>query len=132
MNSAVGPISVQARSTPPARGDESVRSEAFQAIDQMRKALSAQATGGLSPATLALTYFDWSIHLASASGKRMELADKPVRKASRLLTNLLAANTYPDTPPCIVLRPGDYRFRAEGWQKQPYSFWAQAFLLNQQ
>jgi polyhydroxyalkanoate synthase subunit PhaC len=32
---------------------------------------------------------------------------------------------------CIEPLPGDYRFRAEGWQKQPY-FWAQAFLVSQQ
>lgn len=34
--------------------------------------------------------------------------------------------------PCIQPLPGDYRFSAEGWRKPPFSFWAQAFLLNQQ
>jgi polyhydroxyalkanoate synthase subunit PhaC len=62
----------------------------------------------------------------------MELAYKAAREMSRVLTYVAAASTNPDPPPCIEPLPGDYRFRAEGWQKQPYSFWAQAFLLSQQ
>jgi polyhydroxyalkanoate synthase len=44
--------------------------EALRAVDRMHKALTGQATGGISPATLALAYFDWSIHLASTPGKQ--------------------------------------------------------------
>jgi polyhydroxyalkanoate synthase len=98
----------------------------------MREALSAKVTGGLSPAALALAFFDWSIHLSSSTGKQMELADKAARKMSRLLTYMASASIRRDTPPCIEPLPGDQRFRAEGWQKQPYNFWAQAFLLSQQ
>ncbi|MGE0151453.1 MAG: PHA/PHB synthase family protein [Reyranellaceae bacterium] len=111
---------------------EALGSEAFRSIDRMREALSAQMTGGLSPASLALALFDWSIHLASAPGKRLELADKAMRKSARLLAHLAAAAIHPDPPPCIEPLPGDYRFRAEAWKKPPYCFWAQAFLLNQQ
>ncbi|WP_440642790.1 PHA/PHB synthase family protein [Bradyrhizobium sp. PUT101] len=114
------------------RLEESVGSEAFRSIDRMREALAAQTTGGLSPASLALAFFDWSIHLASAPGKRLELVDKASRKTIRLLSHVAAAGAHSGTPPCIEPLPGDYRFRAEGWRKQPYSFWAQAFLLNQQ
>lgn len=129
--------SVQARSVParsallPA-AEESVGSEAFRAIDRMREALTAQSTGGISPASLALAFFDWSIHLASAPGKRLELIDKASRKAARLMAHCTAAARNPDAPPCIEPLPGDYRFRAEGWHRQPYNFLAQAFLLNQQ
>ena len=112
--------------------DEDLDSEAFRAIDRMREALSAGATGGLSPAALALAFFDWSIHLASAPGKRMEIADKAARNWGLLLTYMAAAATRPEAPPCIEALPGDNRFRAEGWQKQPYTVWAQAFLLCQQ
>ena len=45
-----------------------------------------KATGGFSPAALALAFLDWSIHLASAPGKRLGLADKAARKTNRLLT----------------------------------------------
>jgi len=123
--------SIRAQLKPP-REDESLGSEAFRAIDRMREALSAKVTGGLSPAALALAFFDWSIHLSSSTGKQMELADKAARKMSRLLTYMAAASIRRGTPPCIEPLPGDHRFRAEGWQKQPYNFWAQAFLLNQQ
>ncbi len=101
-------------------------------MDRMREALSAQITGGLSPASLALAAYDWSVHLAAAPGKQLELGAKAVRKASRLLMYLEAAATHPDMPACIEPLPGDYRFESEEWRKQPYSFWAQSFLLGQQ
>ncbi|MCO6419611.1 alpha/beta fold hydrolase [Siccirubricoccus sp. KC 17139] len=116
----------------PASDDESVNSEAFRAVDRMREAMTGRATSGVSPNSLALALFDWSIHLASAPGKRMELVDKAGRKAVRLLTWLAASAAQRETPPCIEPLPGDYRFRAEAWRKQPFAFWAQAFLLNQQ
>ncbi|PJR08807.1 PHA/PHB synthase family protein [Sinorhizobium meliloti] len=112
--------------------DEDLGSEAFRAIDRVHEALSAMATGGLSPASLTLAFFDWSIHLASAPGKRMEIADKAAQNWGQLLTYMSAAATRPDAPPCIEALPGDNRFRAEGWQEQPYTVWAQAFLLCQQ
>jgi polyhydroxyalkanoate synthase len=112
--------------------DESLGNEVFRAINRIREALSAKVTGGLSPAALALALFDWSIHLAAAPGKQTELIDKAVRKTARLLTYMSAASLHPGRLLCIEPLPGDYRFRAEGWQKQPFSSWAQAFLLCQQ
>ncbi|SJZ31104.1 Poly-beta-hydroxybutyrate polymerase N terminal [Enhydrobacter aerosaccus] len=55
-------------------GDESVGIKAFRPVDRMHKALTGQATGGISLVALALAYFDWSIHLASAPGKQAERA----------------------------------------------------------
>jgi polyhydroxyalkanoate synthase len=112
--------------------DESVGRESFRAIDRMREAFTAQWTAGLSPASLALAFFDWSIHLASATGKRMELLDKAVRKSGRLMAHCATAATDPNAPACIEPLPGDHRFRAKEWHQQPYDFLAQAFLLNQQ
>lgn len=112
--------------------DESVGSESFRAIDRMREAVTAPWTGGLSPASLALAYFDWSIHLASAPGKHMELLDKAVRKAGRLVAQCASVVANPNTPPCIEPLPGDNRFRAKDWRERPYNLLTQAFLLNQQ
>ncbi|ARQ00541.1 polyhydroxyalkanoate synthase [Pseudorhodoplanes sinuspersici] len=125
-------IAGTAGSRQPLPRDEITSGEAFHAIDRMAEALSAQATGGLSPAAIALAFFDWSIHLAAAPGKRMELANKAARKTARLLMHLCSACRDPETSPCISPLPGDYRFRAEGWEKQPYALLSQAFLLNQQ
>jgi polyhydroxyalkanoate synthase len=112
--------------------EEALGSEAFRSIDRMSEALIAQRTAGLSPAAIALAYFDWWLHLAAAPGKRMELAHKAVRKSARLLAYCSAACRDPNTPECISPLPGDHRFSAAAWRQPPFCFWAQAFLLNQQ
>lgn len=117
---------------PPVPRVEELGSEAFRAIDRMREAIAGQFSAGMSPAAFALALFDWSVHLASAPGKRMELVDKANRKAVRLLCHLAAVAAAPDVPPCIEPLPGDYRFSDERWRKPPFSIWAQAFLLQQQ
>ncbi len=106
--------------------------EAFRAIDRSREAMLAQMTGGISPAALALAAFDWGLHLAAAQGKQMELGWKATRKTARLMAHLMASAADPATPPAITPLPGDSRFAAEDWQKPPFSWMAQAFLLQQQ
>ncbi|MBJ3777531.1 PHA/PHB synthase family protein [Acuticoccus mangrovi] len=106
--------------------------DAYRAIDRLREALAAQVTLGLSPAAVALATIDWAMHLSMAPGKRMELADKAVRKATRLAAYVGEAATHADATPAIAPLPGDRRFASEGWSQQPYAFLAQAFLLNQQ
>ncbi len=125
-------FSKDTESIPPVPIEETVGHEAFHAIDRMREALIGQLSGGISPAAFTLALFDWSIHLASAPGKQMELVSKANRKAARLLFYLAAAAADPEAPPCILPLPGDYRFSAKDWRKQPFSLWAQAFLLIQQ
>jgi len=105
---------------------------AFQAMDRMREALGGQLTGGVSPGSMALAGFDWAFHLASAPGKRAELLWKAGRKTGRLMGWLMSSATQTHTPPTIHPLPGDNRFRHEGWQKPPFSWWAQSFLLGQQ
>ncbi len=134
MNSLASEMSPlrQMADLPPVPRVEELGSEAFQAIDRMREAVAGQFSAGLSPAAFALALFDWSIHLASAPGKRLELVDKANRKAARLLCHIAAAAADPDAPPCIEPLPGDYRFSDARWRKPPFSIWAQAFLLHQQ
>lgn len=132
MNTQLPPKKMGRSTAMPRALDESSGSEAYRAIDRMREALSAQLTGGLSPASLALALIDWCMHLAAAPGKRIELVDKAARKSARLSSYLSAAIVDPQALPCIEPLPGDYRFKAEGWASQPFSFFAQAFLLNQQ
>ncbi len=106
--------------------------EAFSAIDRTREAATAKLTGGFSPMALTLAYFDWAIHLAAAPGKQFELASKAVHKAARLGGQAVSGLLEADADPCIKPLPGDYRFSAPEWRTQPFSFMAQAFLLNQQ
>jgi len=112
--------------------EEALGLEAFSAIDRMRQAWSAKFTGGFSPMALTLAYLDWAVHLAAAPGKQLELANTAARKAARFGTHLASGLIQADAEPCIVPQPGDRRFAAEEWSTQPFSFLAQAFLLNQQ
>ena len=109
--------------------DESVGREGFRALDRMSEAIIAPWTGGVSPAALALAAFDWSIHLAVAPGKRMELLEKVNRKTLRWLAYVMASCVAKDTPPCIEPLPGDPRFDAPAWRKQPYTLFGRRFCL---
>ncbi len=93
----------------------------------------AHLTGGLSPAALLQAYADWAIHLAVAPGKGMLLANKAMRKALRFedYARRYAAEGAA-TPPCIEPSAQDHRFRAAEWQKFPFNFMAQGFLLQEQ
>ena len=101
--------------------------------DRSLHAAMARFTGGLSPSSLAHAYFDWLTHLAHAPGKRMQLIDKAVRKTVRFANY---ATRYAleggKTPCCIEPLPQDRRFAGPAWQKWPYNFLYQAFLLQQQ
>lgn len=114
------------------REEESLGLEAFKAIDRTRAAFTAQLTGGISPAAMALAMFDWSTHLASSPGKQMELGWKAMRKASRLAAHIANSCSDPDCAPCITPLPGDDRFTGEGWHQAPFCYLAQGFLLAQQ
>jgi len=120
------------RPIPPVLIDKMIGDEGFQAIDRTWSAFRARSNGGISPAALGLALFDWSIHLASAPGKQMELAIKANQKAARLLSYAMTASIDPETPACVEPLPGDRRFIGEEWKRQPFKLWAQAFLLHQQ
>ncbi len=124
--------SVPSASAAPATVEKLLGDEGFRAIDRMWSAYRGRFTGGMSPAALALALIDWSIHLASAPGKQIEVLAKANRKAARILTHAAAAAFDPSAPPCIEPLPGDYRFVGEAWKREPFNTWAQAFLLQQQ
>lgn len=104
----------------------------FRIVDRIWSARRGRFTGGMSPAALALSFIDWSIHLANAPGKQMELAVKAGEAASRFATFALAAAVNRDSGSPVEAAPGDNRFDAEEWGKPPFNLWAQGFLLGQQ
>jgi len=102
-------------------------------IDRSTNAAAARFTAGLSPATLAAAYMDWATHLTYSPGKRLQLADKAMRKAVRFANYASHCALKQDkSARCIEPLPQDQRFAAEAWQQWPYNFIHQAFLLNQQ
>ena len=45
----------------------------FRTLDRLSRALLGRATQGISPFAVAETWSDWTLHLAAAPGKRLEL-----------------------------------------------------------
>ena len=102
-------------------------------VDRSLHAAIARFAAGLSPAAVAQAYSDWATYLAFSPGKRWQLVDKAARKTFRF-TNYVSrcAPLGHQAPCCIEPLPQDKRFADEDWQKWPYNFIQQAFLLNQQ
>ncbi|MDR5777493.1 MULTISPECIES: alpha/beta fold hydrolase [unclassified Caballeronia] len=110
----------------------SVPEAPFRALDHAKEAMIARTTAGLSPAALTLALADWSIHLAAAPGKRMELAALAMQNARGIIDYVrdVAAGLY--VAPLVDATPGDNRFTALAWQTEPYRLWQQSFLLAEQ
>jgi polyhydroxyalkanoate synthase len=124
--------SINANAAPLPEIEESTGIEVFRTVDRVREALAAQLTGGISPAALALAFFDWSLHLTLAPGKQIELAWKAALKGGRFAAHVFASTIDRDAPPCIEPQPGDERFAADAWKRPPFNLLSQAFLLQQQ
>ena len=101
-------------------------------IDRLVHSWQGKITGGQSPSALTLAYLDWAVHLADSPGKQVELGAKAVRKAHRLLVHAARRSLGGQVEPCIAPLPQDHRFDGEAWQKWPFWFNYQAFLLVQQ
>jgi len=102
-------------------------------VDRSLHASLAYFTAGLSPAALGSAYLDWATHLAASPGKQAQLAVKAARKTVRLARwAAQCAMEGGTSEPCIEPLPQDHRFVGEAWQRWPYNFLYQAFLLQQQ
>jgi polyhydroxyalkanoate synthase len=105
---------------------------AFRALDYTKEASIARFTGGLSPAALSMAFADWFIHLASAPGKRLELATLAASNLNRIGDYVFRSMAGHAAAPLADPAPGDHRFRADVWQTEPYRLWQQTFLLTEQ
>ena len=102
-------------------------------IDRSLHATIARFTGGISPAAIGNAYLDWAVHLAVAPGKHLQLVDKATRKAIRFANYARRCVLEGwETQCCIEPLAQDRRFTSESWQKWPFNFISQAFLLQQQ
>lgn len=100
--------------------------------DRLFHAVMAQFTAGLSPASLAMAYADWILHLSQSPGKQGILIEKAVRKSIRIglyATRHLTENRHEN---CIQPLIHDQRFSAPEWQQFPFCLIYQNFLLIQQ
>ena len=99
-------------------------------IDRALRAAVGRMTGGLSVASLSAAYANWIIHLLASPGKQQQLLEKALRKAT-LLASWTASAARPCVP-CIAPLPQDRRFSHSDWQRWPYNYVYQSFLLAQQ
>lgn len=102
---------------------------AYRAMDRMRDTITAKVSGGISPAAMALAYSDWMMHMASAPGKALEYMHYAMHRSGEVALGMATAGLTPDAPEAIGPNNGDHRFRHEGWKKNPFKAYAQAFLL---
>ena len=108
-------------------------SEFTENLDKAAHAAVARLTAGLSPAGLAGAISDWSLHLSSSPGKQLQLLQKGLKKSQRLASHIPSPFAPNDEAgPCITPLPQDHRFSSEGWQRWPFNYYYQSFLLNQQ
>jgi polyhydroxyalkanoate synthase len=117
-------------------GDEGAPDPFDGPADLLNRSLSAviaQASGGLSPASLVGAFADWSSHLAISPGRQAQLWVKAGRKVARLADyGARAALQGSAAAPCIQPLPQDRRFSDPAWGQWPFSLVSQAFLLGQQ
>jgi polyhydroxyalkanoate synthase len=103
-------------------------------FDLMLHASEGRLTGGLSPASAALAYLDWALHLANAPGKRSEILRAALARQMALagyLSALAVDHTKEGAAP-ITPRPEDHRFDDPAWQQWPFAAYAQSFLATEQ
>ena len=108
------------------------RGPAPDSIDRIIHALVGRATLGISPAAVALAYFDWLVHLGTSPGKQVELLQKAARKAARFWIYATRSIADQQESCCIEPLPQDRRFRSDAWQQPPFNLIYQSFLLTQQ
>ncbi|MFZ1104735.1 MAG: poly-beta-hydroxybutyrate polymerase N-terminal domain-containing protein [Hyphomicrobiaceae bacterium] len=104
-----------------------------EALDHASSYALSRVTLGLSPAALAEAYFDWTVHLALAPGKQLQLTQEALRNTLRFW-NYVATCALQERPGrvCIEPLPNDKRFSADAWHAWPFNTIHQAFLLQQQ
>jgi len=100
-------------------------------FDRSLHAWTGKMTTGMSPASVALAYMDWGLHLAAYPGRQQELLNDAVAKAVNFLGYATRRMSGQDCDACIAPEEKDDRFEDESWQDMPFSLYAQGFLLAQ-
>ncbi|QOZ28499.1 alpha/beta hydrolase [Bradyrhizobium sp. CCBAU 51753] len=118
--------------TPASATSKSEAPTSAESIDHLVHAAMARWTGGLSPASLALAFADWQLHLAASPGKRLELALKALGDGLRFARMVSTPHAVWQAWLMVKPQPGDSRFASQEWTLPAFNVMAQAFLLGQQ
>ncbi|PRY26048.1 polyhydroxyalkanoate synthase [Aliiruegeria haliotis] len=113
----------------PTRADKAPKTDApntanrrYENLDRSIRAKSAQMTNGLSPNASQAAWTDWAKHLARAPGRQQELVERALDNTQTFWLGMMGLGDG------FEPRPGDNRFRHEGWDSPPFSVWKQSYL----
>lgn len=101
----------------------------YQTLDRALRAAVARRTGGVSTHAFLSAWADWSFHMAHSPGRQLELAERAVQNAQKLVSHALRQD--PEAAPPFAPNPNDHRFDAPAWAAQPFAMWQQGFLAVQ-
>jgi polyhydroxyalkanoate synthase subunit PhaC len=90
----------------------------------------ARVTRGVSPVSVIGAYMDWLTHIAVSPGKQRELAHSAQRDYIAWL-NYVRSSSEGVCEPCARGSARDKRFKHEAWDKIPFNWLSQAFLISQ-
>lgn len=93
------------------------------AMDRALHAAEAKFTAGLAPASLALAWRDWAVHLANQPARRIDLVRQAIEDWAALGRVALGL-----VEPQIEPTATDHRFEHPRWQDMPYRLYKEQFL----
>lgn len=100
-----------------------------QNLDRGVRAALARLSAGVSLHAFIEASTDWAFHMSESPGRQLELAERAMQNAMKLMT--LASKAGLGSPHPFVPKPYDHRFRHPGWQAPPFLLWQQGFLAIQ-
>lgn len=112
---------------PQARHKPADQAHPHQNLDRAARAAMARLSGGVSTHSFTEAWSDWAQHLARSPGRQLELTERAVLNAWKLM----GMATTPGAPTPYAPRPHDNRFNHLDWQKPPFKHLQQSFLAWQ-
>jgi polyhydroxyalkanoate synthase subunit PhaC len=104
--------------------------EPIRLSDAALSASLARLTRGISPISVIDAYADWLTHIAASPGKQRALAESALRDWIAWLS-YVRSSSEGTCEPCARGSARDKRFKHEAWDKIPFNWLSQAFLINQ-
>jgi polyhydroxyalkanoate synthase subunit PhaC len=98
--------------------------------DAAFSAAVARLTRGISPISVIGAYMDWLTHIAASPGKQRALAESALRDWVAWWS-YVHPSSEGVCEPCARGTPRDKRFKHEAWDKIPFNWVSQAFLISQ-
>lgn len=113
------------KSTKPPTKSATKTKRRYENLDRSIRAKNAQMTHGISPNASRAAWTDWATHLSRAPGRQQELVERAVENSRKLWFGMMGIGEG------FEPRKGDNRFRHNGWDTPPFSWWKQSYLATE-